>query len=199
MFWALTAAAAENKASGTETEKSDTADRNDSDIIAKLGQRIAKVWRKGKNEFYLPVYTWHNRFMYKAGTTQKYNELPWGAGVGKSHIDEDGDEHVLSAMIFLDSNYKLEPITSYAFIKNYYQNKANETSLGVGYSLNVTGRHEFYPVKIQGRSVPLYLPAPLPLPAFSFRYKQFSVLASYVPERWDHGNVLFLVCRYTFK
>ena len=156
-------------------------------VLAKFGQRVADVWTIGKYDLYAPVYTWHNRFMYSSGKTRKYNEIPGGIGFGKSNIDEDGDEHTLYAVGFSDSNYKFEPIVGYAFFKNLYLDEARDVSVGLGYSLNITGRHEYY-----------YAPLPLPLPVASFRYKQFSLLASYVPGGQNDGNVLFVMAKWTF-
>ena len=180
------AAADDAGATGTKREKI-VADINDLGIVEKFGRRLADVWTMGKYDLYVPVYTWHNRFMYSARKARKYNEIPGGAGFGKSNIDEDGDEHTLYAVGFADSNYKFEPIVGYAFLKNFYLDEARDFSVGVGYSLNVTGRHEYY-----------YVPLPLPLPVASFRYKQLSLLASYVPGGYNDGNVLFMMLKWTF-
>jgi|GEM_PF-656999 len=158
-------------------------------LIAKLESRITEVWDVGKYEFYVPVYTWHNRFTYDDRKIKRYNELPWGAGLGKRLLDEDGDEHALYAMGFSDSNARFQAIIGYSFFKNFYLDDARNTSLGIGYSLNLTGRYEY-----------LYIPLPLPLPAASFRYRQFAVTTSYVPPlaRKNNGNVLFTMVKWAF-
>lgn len=50
--------------------------------------------------------------------TNRYNETPWGFGMGKYRYDNDGDWHSLYAMAFMDSNNRVQPIMGYGFEKN---------------------------------------------------------------------------------
>lgn len=151
--------------------------------LAILKKRIIQAWNSKEYDFYLPFYAWHNRFMYDS--VSKYNEYPWGAGVGRSFRDEDGDSHSLYVMGFMDSNDRFQPIGGYAFVKNWSLGEKKDWSAGLGYTLSITARHEYN-----------YIPLPLPLPLLSLQYKQVAIQAAYVPGLRNDGNVLFTWFRW---
>ncbi len=56
-----------------------------------LGDNIAETWSEPQHvDLYVPAITWHARFAYDKEKTDRYNERPWGAGIGKSRWDEKG-------------------------------------------------------------------------------------------------------------
>lgn len=132
-------------------------------------------------DFYLPFYAWHNRLTYDREHIDKYNENTWGAGLGLSRTDSDGDSHLLYAMAFEDSNDYLETFYGYAFLKNYYFEAVEGLRAGIGFTLGLTQRHEYD-----------YIPVPLPLPIAGIGYKRFDLQAAYVPGVKNDGNVLFV-------
>ena len=154
--------------------------------LAILKKRIIQTWDSKGYDFYLPLYTWHNRYMYDS--VSKYNEHPWGAGFGRSFRDEDGDSHSLYLMGFMDSNNRFQPIGGYAFVKNWPLDEKKDWSVGLGYTLSITARHEYD-----------YIPLPLPLPLISLQYKQVAIQAAYVPGVYNDGNVLFAWFRWHFE
>lgn len=149
-------------------------------LFTTFTKRVGETWDSGSYDIYVPLYTWHNRFMYDDRKIRQYNEEPWGFGIGKSMYDEDGDWHALYAMGFADSHKQFQPMLGYAFIKNWYLNEARDFALGAGFTVGVTARHEYD-----------YIPLPLPLPLISVQYKRFSIQAAYVPGLYNDGNVLF--------
>lgn len=163
----------------------DSAPGNESPF-AILKKRIIQTWDAKGYDFYLPLYSWHNRYMYDS--VSKYNEHPWGAGFGRSFRDEDGDSHALYIMGFMDSNNRFQPIGGYAFIKNWALDEKKDWSVGLGYTLSITARHEYD-----------YIPLPLPLPLLSLQYKQVAIQAAYVPGVYNDGNVLFAWFRWHFE
>jgi palmitoyl transferase len=156
-------------------------------LLGILGQRITRAWESDKYDLYLPVNTWHNRFMYDQDyrKEREYNEQPWGLGIGRYFLDEDLDSHGLYVMGFADSNYQFQYIGGYVFVKNWSFDEKKEWSAGPGYTLSLTGRHEYY-----------YVPLPLPLPVVSVRYKKLAVQAAYVPGSRNDANVLFTWLRW---
>ncbi len=154
--------------------------------FAILKKRIIQAWDSKGYDFYLPLYSWHNRYMYDS--VSKYNEHPWGAGFGRSFRDEDGDSHALYIMGFMDSNNRFQPIGGYAFVKNWALDEKKDWSVGLGYTLSITARHEYD-----------YIPLPLPLPLISLQYKQVAIQAAYVPGVYNDGNVLFAWFRWHFE
>ena len=142
---------------------------------------IATTWQSKKYDAYIPAYAWHNRLTYDRKHLDKYNENPWGLGLGKHYEDDKGNWHGLYAMAFKDSNDHLEIFFGYAWLKRWNINDNPNFKVGVGYTLGLTQRSEWY-----------YLPVPAPLPIASLEYKRLAVQAAYVPGVKNDGNVLFV-------
>ena len=156
-------------------------------ILDRLKKRISQTWNEGNVNLIVPVYTWHNRFTYERERIRKYNENPWGGGLGLSFFDEDGDTHMLYLIAFLDSWSNVQPYGGYAFLKNWHFGSNNDFRAGAGVALGITAREQFH-----------YVPFLLPLPVFGVGYKRFSMEAAYIPGIRDTGNVLFTWLRWTF-
>lgn len=154
-------------------------------FFERIYTRAKTAWTDGYFDLYVPLYAWHNRWMYHTGEGSKFNENPWGAGIGKSYYDEDGDMHGLFAMGFKDSNKHFQPVLGYAYIKNW--EVADDFRFGLGVAAGISSRHETY-----------YIPFPAALPLVSIEYANFSIQATYIPERYNHGNVLFTWARWHF-
>lgn len=146
----------------------------------KVQQDVKETWKSDEYDLYVPFWAWHNRLFYDQEHIDKYNEEPWGLGLGVSRYDEDGDWHSIYAMGFKDSNNYLQTIMGYAYQKNWYLDCDRDWAVGVGYTLSLTQRHEYN-----------YIPLPLPLPLAGFSYKGFAVQAAYVPGLKNNGNILF--------
>lgn len=151
-----------------------------------LKQNIKETWDCGRPSVYVPVYAWHNRLTYDQKHIDKYNENPWGLGIGKS-LYEGKNWHGLYAMAFKDSNDYAETFFGYAFLKNYSLNEADTWRAGIGYTLGLTQRHEYH-----------YVPIPAPLPIAAVSYRNFSLNAAYVPGVKNDGNVLFTWIKFDF-
>ena len=148
---------------------------------------VEETWTDGRISAYIPVNIWHNRLTYDKKKIKKYNEAPYGGGVGLYRYDEDGDWHALYAMGFKDSNYHLQTMFGYAYQHNWYLDEDKNWRFGAGYTLGLTQRVEYK-----------MIPLPLPLPVVSFGYKYFSVQAAYVPGFKNFGNVLFTWLKVDF-
>ncbi|MCR9191393.1 MAG: lipid IV(A) palmitoyltransferase PagP [Gammaproteobacteria bacterium] len=146
--------------------------------------RLHQTWYEGKNELYIPAYAWHNRYYYSGDRIHRYNENPWGGGLGKSFYDEDGDWHALYAFAFLDSHKNVEPIVGYAFEKMLHFNE--KAAVGAGYAILVTSRPDIM------HSIPF----PGVLPWVSANYQRASVALIYIPGGHNIGNVLFVLAKW---
>jgi lipid IVA palmitoyltransferase len=144
---------------------------------------LNKVWVDGKNELYIPTYAWHNRFMYSKERVSRYNENPWGGGLGKSYYDDNGDWHGLYAFAFLDSHKNVEPIVGYAFLKILQIN--DNANVGGGFAVLVTSRPD----------INNGIPFPGALPWVSANYRRVTFVATYIPGAKGVGNVLFLITK----
>ena len=98
-----------------------------------LETNIINAWNSYQYDFYVPLYTWHNRLTYDNEHIDKYNENPWGAGLGKTYYDKEGNWHGLYAMAFKDSNDYVETFFGYAFQKNWEIGDNPDLRAGIGY------------------------------------------------------------------
>ena len=146
--------------------------------------RLNQVWQEGRGELYFPTYAWHNRLTYTSRRLHRYNEFPFGGGLGKSFYDENGNWHGLYFMAFQDSHKNVEPVAGYAFLKIVPITEAFH--FGVGYTLLVTGRPDIFGG----------IPFAGILPWISFNYDRVSLSGTYIPGAKGAGNVLFLVLKY---
>lgn len=153
--------------------------------MEKFKHNVKQTWASDTYDLYVPLYAWHNRLTYDDEHIDKYNENPWGGGLGVSRYDTDGDWHALYAMAFIDSNDYVETMFGYAFLKNWYLNDAKDFRVGAGFTVGLTQRHEYS-----------YIPVPLPLPMFGIGYKRFDLQAAYVPGVKNDGNVLFVWSKF---
>lgn len=129
-------------------------------------------------DLYIPAYAWHNRFAYEKIHIDKYTELPWGVGVGKSFVDAKYNWHGLYVMVFKDSNKNAQTLFGYFYLVNWF----SDFKLGLGFTISFTQRIEYN-----------YIPIPIPfLPIMGFEYKRMSLQASYLPGPKNFGNILFL-------
>jgi hypothetical protein len=80
-------------------------------IIRDKTDEIAAVH---ENDLYLSGYIHHGRHTYTAERIRELNERhAWGAGVGKTLRNDDGDEESLFAFGFSDSHYKPQLMAAY--------------------------------------------------------------------------------------
>lgn len=182
LFFSTSATAAE------ENVKETTSEYSLGNLWNKFKYNTSETWKNpdGYNVF-VPFSMWHNRLTYDKKHIEKYNEEPWGFGLGMTRYDEDGDAHSLFAMGFKDSNFYLQTIAGYAYQKHWYFDDAENWYAGAGFILSLTQRHEYS-----------YIPAPLPLPVLSIGHKKASIQMAYVPGVKNDGNVAFLWAKFEF-
>lgn len=145
---------------------------------------VVRTWSDGNVDAYVPVWTWHNRAQYDSVNLDRYNELPWGIGIGKHYYDKDGDLHRLFTMAFLDSHNKVEPLAGYSYEKIFHPGE--DWKLGFGYTAFVTARSD----------IANYFPFPAVLPLWTVQFGRFSIEQTYVPGGHNNGNVLFTWLRF---
>lgn len=143
---------------------------------------------QGKHDLYLSGWSWHNRNRYPAHKIENYQEFAYGAGVGRSLINDAGNEHNVFGMALADSHNKPQLIVGYTY--QAYWNIVGELKAGVGYSLGLTSR----------RDIIHNIPFPYLLPVISAKFRAVTIYATYVPNLngGENGDVAFVFGRYTF-
>jgi len=151
--------------------------------------RVTRVWDDGTWDLYLTGYGWHING-YTQEELHALNEKSWGGGAGKHYTDENGNDDILFAMVFLDSHDSPEPIGGWA--RQWYTPPVlGGLSLGGGYFAGVTMRAD----------IAHYVPIPLVLPVASLRYRRASVMGTLIPPLpggANKGAVGFFWARYQF-
>jgi len=155
----------------------------------RLKDDISQTWNQPENiDLYIPFISWHNRFLYDKEKTDRYNEHPWGGGVGVSRDTSDGNWSSLYMMIFKDSHKEWQPIAGYAWEKGWHFDKREKFRVGLGFTAGITARKDFAN----------YVPLPIVLPIFSASYNNVNMQFTYIPGTYNNGNVLFGWLRYSF-
>lgn len=151
-----------------------------------LKDNVAATWHSDRYELYIPLHTWHNRHFYSAEQISKYQENPWGIGIGKYRDTPVGTTHGIGAMVFMDSHNAPEPFIAYTWQKNWQVTEHQQVSLG-GFA-GFTARKE----------IAHYAPIPVAWPYVAYRYRNFSVQGMYFPGRSGNGNIAFFWAKYRF-
>lgn len=149
-------------------------------------QHLGRTWQEGQRELYLPVHSHHSRWAYSGDQIRRFNEDPFGIGIGKGFYDRNGDWHGLFAMVFRESHYKPEYAVGYGY-KTFWP-LGGQYKVGLGISAILTARSD----------IDHYTPFPVLLPIFSLEYRKVSLDANYVPGGRGAGNVLFIYGRLPF-
>ncbi|WP_416347483.1 lipid IV(A) palmitoyltransferase PagP [Acerihabitans sp. TG2] len=149
-------------------------------------ENIKETWSlSNSQDVYIPVITWHNRYLYDDEHLQRYNENPWGLGYGVSRQDNKDNWHALYAMIFKDSFNQWEPFAGYAWESRWLPFVNRDVKLGIGFTLGVTARDNYS-----------YIPIPAVLPLASISYRQMTFQGTYIPGTRNNGNVFFAWFRW---
>jgi palmitoyl transferase len=154
--------------------------------MASACERVTRVAHDGTMDLYLTGYGWH---IDGYDNASHLNSNSWGGGAGKHWTDANGNEDILFAMAFSDSHKHVEPIAGYA--RQWFTNPLlGGLPLGGGFFAGITARDDFAH----------YLPVPLVLPIGSVRYRQTSIMATFIPRlpSANKGDVAFFWGRYEF-
>jgi palmitoyl transferase len=152
---------------------------------ARVSDDMSATWQSNRYALYVPLDTWHNRYMYTPQEISQYNERPWGLGVARYRYDQDGNWHAWYAMAFLDSHRKVEPAVGYGYQKIWHP--AEDWRLGAGVTAGLTARADYG-----------YLPLPVLLPLVSVGVGRLTLQSTYVPGGKGFGNVLFTCLLWQF-
>lgn len=149
-----------------------------------------KAYKGGAYDLYLTGYAYHGRGTYSDEALNDQNEQAWGAGIGRTHIDERNNSHGIYFMGFKDSHYKPEWLLGYSWLARW--GLAEHLNVGVGVTAGFTTRTDYCD----------YLcPVPYILPLGAIEYRKVSLMATWVPKlpgAEGNGDVLFLFGKISF-
>ncbi len=148
---------------------------------------LSTIWNEGKQELYVPGYTWHNPSTYTQQQRDGYTTYAAGIGYGRTWTSDSNNDHGLYAMGFQDSHNDFQPVVGY-----YYQwmwGKPGGLRAGVGVTAFITARYD-----TEGCQ---YCPFPAALPIASVSFWRVSLMGTYVPKFGDRGDVAFFWAKVT--
>ncbi|MDR0484405.1 MAG: lipid IV(A) palmitoyltransferase PagP [Alphaproteobacteria bacterium] len=146
---------------------------------------MKETWHSPQKDLYIPFLTWHSRLSYDRDKIREYNEMPWGAGFGKSRFTEKNWNGIYG-MVFLESHGGPKPIIGYGWEHIWKPIEGSENfRTGLGYTVAITTRENWS-----------WIPAPIILPIASIGYRAFTIQGTYIPLLGrNSGNVLFFWLR----
>ena len=138
-----------------------------SDFWADTKAGVDAVMKDGNNTLIVPTLTIHPRFDWP--DYREENAVPAGTGLGRTLIDERGNERTMFFVNFVDSNYNYEPMVGYQWLARYPIG-ASGLHVGAGYLLGLTFRDDYH-----------WLPVPAPLPVAKIGTDTISFYGTYIP------------------
>lgn len=147
-----------------------------------LWRELTEVWADGRTDLYLPLHTHHLRFAYDRANIERYQETPWGFGLGSS-LDEGRRWRGLYAMAFQDSHYKPSYMAGYG--RQWLYPLGDGLRVGGGFTVFVMSRAD----------IGHYTPFPGILPTASVEAGRLALEMAYVPGGHNNGNILFFWAR----
>ncbi len=149
-----------------------------------------KAYKGGSYDLYLTGYAYHGRGTYNDESLADQNEQAWGAGIGRTHIDDRNNSHGIYFMGFQDSHYKPEWMLGYGWLARWAL--AENFNVGIGVTAGLTTRTDYCD----------YLcPIPYIFPLGSLEYRKVALMATYVPKlpgEEGNGDILFLFGKISF-
>lgn len=147
---------------------------------------LSTVWDEGKQELYVPGYTWHNPSTYTQQQRDGYTTYAAGLGYGRTWTSDSNNDHSLYAMGFRDSHSDFQPIAGYAY--QWMWGRPGGLRAGAGVTAFITARYD---------TNCKYCPFPAALPIASISYWRVSLMGTYVPRFSDRGDIAFLWAKIT--
>ena len=140
---------------------------------------LSTIWDEGKQELYVPGYTWHNPSTYTQRQRDGYTTYAAGIGYGRIWTSSANNDHSLNAMVFQDSHNDIEPVVGYTY--QWMWGKPGNLRAGFGVTAFITARYDTDNCK--------YCPFPGVLPIATISFWRLSLMGAYVPKIGDRGDV----------
>jgi lipid IVA palmitoyltransferase len=136
----------------------------------RTGAGLEAIWSGDQLDVYVPGYIWHLPWRYPTDRRSSYNDIAWGAGMGRTLVDERGRLRSLFGIVSADSYAKPQYMAGYAW-RARTRPRGPGLRLGGGYTLLVIGRSD----KLR------YTPLPIMLPLGSIGTDRIEIVGAYVP------------------
>jgi palmitoyl transferase len=158
--------------------------------VEKGCRQVADTWKQGSDEVLISGYSYHVPATWTAERRAQLNANAWGGGYGRTVEDADGDTKTVFGFAFRDSHKHIQWQVGYAYSTYWGPRDGLQPGLG------------FTAMLVQRPDIASGFPFPVVLPFASLRYKQATLVATYIPTLnggINHGSTLYVMGRYTLK
>ncbi len=158
----------------------------------KTRTHVVDITEQGRWDLYLSGYAYHNRNSYSDKSLHKLNEKAWGAGIGKTLRNANGDDESLYFIGLRDSRRHAQFMAGYAY--QWVHGFGADSGLEAGAGLTAA--------IIRRQGVLGGVPFPAILPVASIGTQSTKLMVTFIPHaaiRNNKGNVVLLFARFEFK
>jgi hypothetical protein len=152
-------------------------------------QEFKRIWERGSEGVYVPLYTHHSRSGYTPEKIAELNEFTWGIGYHRTLRDESGNYRGLYAMGLSDSHRALQLQVGYTY--EWVGYRIGPAEFRLGYTATIFRREDIYGG----------IPFPGALPLLSIGTRNFDMKFTHIPsfsKNLNNGDVTFVMVSYTF-
>ena len=149
-------------------------------------RRVVDTYQKGGNELLVSGYSYHVPATWTAERRAELNAEAWGGGWGKTVEEENGNQHTVFFLGFLDSHKNAQLQVGYAW--NTYSGSRDGPQIGLGWTGMI----------VQRPDIADGIPFPVVLPLLSFKYQKAQMVMTYIPTVGggvNHGSTLYVFGR----
>jgi palmitoyl transferase len=153
-------------------------------------RRVVDTYEQGDTGVLVSGYAWHLPWTWTAEKRDSLNPRAWGGGIVRTVEDPDGGTHSVFALAFKDSHHHVQFNVGYEH--STYWGSRDFVQPGLGYTLMVVQR----PDVLGG------VPFPALLPLLSLRYRQATLMTTYIPTvngGINNGSILYFFGRILLK
>ena len=113
-----------------------------SDWFQTTTQHLESAWDQGRNELYIPLYTYHMPYAYSQDKINEYTEYPMGIGFGRGLMNESGNWEGIYGMTFKDSHGIYQYMVGYGWIPMWNIGNSADWKYGVGATAFIMSRQD---------------------------------------------------------
>jgi palmitoyl transferase len=157
------------------------------DWLDKGCRRVVDTYEHGGNELFLSGYSYHIPGTWTPERRAELNSNAWGAGLGRTVEEPNGDTHTVFFYGFEDSHRNAQLQAGYAWTT--FWGPRDGVQLGLGYTALIVQR----PDLLNG------FPFPAVLPIASVRVQKATMVMTYIPTLnggINHGSTLYIMGRF---
>ncbi len=153
-------------------------------------RKLADTFNNGTNGVLVSGYAWHIPSTWTPEARAQENPYAYGLGWSRTVEQANGDADTVYFMAFDDSHSEVQYNLGYAWAT--YWGPREYPQPGLGYTLAI----------IQRPDIASGWPFPAVLPLFNLRYREATLLSTYIPKfnsGINHGSVLFIFGQFNFN